>query len=546
MKFTLKTLALLLLVLLSVESCHALTVSNGITTLGNINLTEDIIIESSGTLIIAGNLTFGHPNDPSLQYHIRINNGGSLSSNGGSIHGLNTSTGQRTWQGIILEATSGDTSHAIYVKDFSIMHALRAIKVTPLNGSVFRTPKSRKIHVENTAFADCGRFLDVGGFSRDHGINSITFKNCSFVNPNTGWPFWVRDHRYLVVEDCFFNYGNTSYSSELTIHFNSVRDVQIKNCRFYNTGRVNIVFHGASLNIDISNNDFDFNGGKNWQAGIAVGYQVSGGTADGATFSGNYFYGPSDIKAYGIVVGDGINNGAFGHLSNANIKNNTFWSVQYPICLTQAAHAVPPSPINICGNNFDIYKSAVYLSGGNTETYLSCNTMETGDVGLMITDIMLGTDVKNWDYEDPNNQFVGSLLDIDNQTNNNFIAYTSSLNPHPLMSFNGPVIPSSTFDINGCTGESGEYKMSSQLPKIVDLEVYPNPSQGRFTLTGSETFPHLNTLVEVKDISGKTIYKRLHPQLNNHSIDLEGVVPGAYVILVSNQEIQWSDRIMIE
>ncbi len=100
-------------------------------------------------------------------------------------------------------------------------------------------------------------------------------------------------------------------------------------------------------------------------------------------------------------------------------------------------------------------------------------------------------------------------------------------------------------DTNGCedtlTVTVNSTVELNELNKDFGLSVYPNPSDGQFTISLSGNFS--NTRIEVSDILGKRITSMVTSNAVN-SMDLD-VVPGVYLLTVNNSAKSFSKKIVI-
>jgi len=543
---------------------QALTIPSGSTvTLSNLNMVENVIVESGGLLIIDGNLTFGHPNPLVLdKYYILVKNGGRAYSNSGSCSGLTVGGVTKAWQGFIIEPTTKSNPSpimALQLYDFLIEDADNAIELPgTIPGVIVKGGFiNRPINVISTTFVNNSNHVagGTGGFSfgagmftnsnRDNGIYQINFVNCDFANSSGMWPIWMVNYRNILFDGCSINNG---VSAGHGLHFNSIRDMQILNCEFIESYQTGMVFHGGSYDIDISNNTFSPSTATgSYYTGIGLGHQTNSGAMFNCTIEGNTFQGPSGSPSRnGIGLGEISTFGStYGQATNLFIRNNTFDNLEHGMGLFNTATGSPY--VQVKGNSFDDCQTGIQLDRNASNTYVYCNTFTGGATAFKITNDAGTSDVKDWDFEDPNNQFIGVTLCIDNQSTDPldlFEFHTNLGNPNPPYSFAGNVLGSSSLTINSC-GKSQENGDGKQLSSenIENGSVFPNPSDGVFNVKFDDT-ENKNT-IEVLDAMGRTVYFEITEQ-SQISIDLSNENSGVYILRLTNLSGMKVERIVLK
>jgi hypothetical protein len=77
-----------------------------------------------------------------------------------------------------------------------------------------------------------------------------------------------------------------------------------------------------------------------------------------------------------------------------------------------------------------------------------------------------------------------------------------------------------------------------------EVRIFPNPSQGRFSLVLPLAFQHKDYTLEVHDHTGKRILEEILPmEVREHNLSLPEVSPGLYYLRILG--VNWSERILI-
>lgn len=99
---------------------------------------------------------------------------------------------------------------------------------------------------------------------------------------------------------------------------------------------------------------------------------------------------------------------------------------------------------------------------------------------------------------------------------------------------------------NGCAAEYSECvtvnNVGIDVAEAVNIELYPNPNNGRFTMN----MPMGNYSLEVFSAVGQLVYVSSLQGSSNHVIDLGNVTKGVYTLRLSNAEQTRSQRIIIQ
>ena len=83
-----------------------------------------------------------------------------------------------------------------------------------------------------------------------------------------------------------------------------------------------------------------------------------------------------------------------------------------------------------------------------------------------------------------------------------------------------------------CNGEVSISELSEN-----DFAVYPNPSEGKFTIESSLVHSFIGSIVTVVNVLGQIVFESNTKQLNNLTIDLSNEADGIYFV-----EIKTGDR----
>ena len=531
-------------VLLFSLKANALTIPNGSTiTLSNINMSEDVIVQSGGTLIINGNITFGNPLNTDV-YGIYVDDGGEVFSSAGSCTGLVIGGTTRDWQGFVVQPTlagSPTTTEALHLHNFTIKNALRAIELPGKNGFA-RNFVSRELNIYNTIFEDNGYHVYAGtsgfstgvsGFSsynRDNGVNSLRFIQCNFLESSDAWTIWITSHRNVLFDACYFNLG---IAAQFHLHFASLRDANIANNTFDDIAITGIVYHGNSHDVDMTNNEFTLSSHYPADfAAIGIGYNTLGGAIYGGSIIGNSISAPAGSPSkYGVICGftNSIGqSGTHGSLDDFTIRDNNFYNLSTGLGLYNSETGSPY--VGVRKNNFYDCTSALHVDKNASNTQITCNTFINGATGFKITDDFGSSSVVDWYSQDPNNQFIGTgTLCIDNQSSNTFKFSTHATNPAPPYSFSGSVLGYSASTINGC-GKSMASSSGKGYTKTTSTEVFPNPTSGSFRLIGNVDSW---STIQIINSTGMIVHEG---DVHSHDFDLSTETNGVYIIKLINNE----------
>ena len=101
----------------------------------------------------------------------------------------------------------------------------------------------------------------------------------------------------------------------------------------------------------------------------------------------------------------------------------------------------------------------------------------------------------------------------------------------------------------GVTEIFGEiiYTAVSEIEDNIDMNIFPNPSNGVFTIVNNSTFSIENSTLLITDLTGKTVYK--NQTTNNQqrlTIDLSKEKAGLYILKLSNENEIHTRKIIIQ
>jgi selenophosphate synthase len=96
--------------------------------------------------------------------------------------------------------------------------------------------------------------------------------------------------------------------------------------------------------------------------------------------------------------------------------------------------------------------------------------------------------------------------------------------------------------INGKPVDVKFEKSSEAIQSVFNVSIYPNPSNGAFSVQATE-----NAIVDVYDMNGKQITASQVISSNGKvNIDLNNVEAGVYLVRVQNETFSTTKRIVIE
>lgn len=126
---------------------------------------------------------------------------------------------------------------------------------------------------------------------------------------------------------------------------------------------------------------------------------------------------------------------------------------------------------------------------------------------------------------------------------NNGVPITGAVSPTHTATTNGTYYVSVT-DTNGCTGVSDSVAFSDLAVRSVNtsetnMSLYPNPNNGSFTLSGTCGYFDKTALIEITDVTGKTLVQMKTPVQNgiiNKEVSLDkGIAKGLYLMKLSTE-----------
>jgi hypothetical protein len=376
-------------------------------------------------------------------------------------------------------------------------------------------------------------------YNRDNGINHTRFIQCDFQQANTSWAIWLIKNRYILFDACTFNMG---LAADMAIHYNSIRDSEMSHNTFLETRSLGIVYHGESTNIKMSNNTFaPPSTTLSTYTGIAVGHQINGGRIVNSTITGNVFQGPGGSPSRnGIVIGEISTLGSTpGFATGLSIRDNEFVNLSVGTGLFNEQTGTPF--VGVSKNSFSECNTGLHVDRNASNTSVYCNTFSNCSSGFKITDDVGTSNVKDWTGEDPNNQFYSVGICINNLSPNTFAFYQSPSNPAPPYTFAGPILGSSTMLYNDCMGKSEDSQETIIEDKLTQT-LYPNPSNGQFTVEFEENSPRL---MEIWDASGRVVYSN-NTDRDRVNIDISDQVSGFYILRVTSNDQVSQERITIK
>ena len=538
-----KYLPLTFLFLACCLSSHAvITIASGTTsTMGSINIADDIVIETGGTLIINGNLMIGLPGGTTL-HTITVKEGGKLTSNGG---GIEPYPGTK-WGGIKVHSMyqSAGQWTAVDLNNFTIKDvddvALEELG-EPFNHYL---PDDQLmysgIRVRNSTFDQNKRHFDcINGKAQNPnwqhlGLNSILFENVHFGNTYGTWPIHIGYVDHVTFDKCTFD-----MLSYLELHLRSITDLDITENTFFANSKASIAMH-ANPNwpfddVLIDNNQFLIINTNHDYYSIGIGCETMSGYATNTTISNNKFYGITSKKCTGVCSGNNYN---AGWSTNLKVLNNEFVNFQYPFTSMEASGLVKE-------NTMTGYKTAVKIEGDNSSLLLYCNTFNSGDLGI---DIITGSLHDLNAGGDHANMWVGSTGDIINNTLNGLDVFVHPGNPHPPVNIAGIVTLTNTMQWAACyLTEEENHDYPTRL-HVADQEafpaVYPNPAKDQLFITveGDEALT-----ATLHNILGKTVAQPVRfSGAGAHSIDVSGLAPGTYLLLIQQGQEHRTEKVVIK
>lgn len=99
---------------------------------------------------------------------------------------------------------------------------------------------------------------------------------------------------------------------------------------------------------------------------------------------------------------------------------------------------------------------------------------------------------------------------------------------------------------NFCIGNYGILNSLHQLNPVEGIHVFPNPSNGNFTVELNSEYLYEKYFLTVNDLTGRQIYDEIVSAKKMHQIDLSHFAKGLYIISVSTSESSWQTKITIE
>jgi len=139
--------------------------------------------------------------------------------------------------------------------------------------------------------------------------------------------------------------------------------------------------------------------------------------------------------------------------------------------------------------------------------------------------------IQNW-YS---NSWINSTQELRIYDSNNFFESFS----HKSWSFDGSVIN------NGDSTHLYYHTIETRIPDLIgtSLSVYPNPSNGHFTINSNHTLSN----IEIYNLLGERIYKDFKIKLQTSGkIDLSGYAKGIYLIKVYDGTKLTSRKVIIQ
>jgi len=142
-----------------------------------------------------------------------------------------------------------------------------------------------------------------------------------------------------------------------------------------------------------------------------------------------------------------------------------------------------------------------------------------------------------WDFGDGNTstEFEPTHTYIINGNNNVSLTVINTIEGSCKSNF-GPI----KIEANKCF-EDGS---CIDITNTTDLDLFPNPSNGIFTLSFNNCIKFCE--IRVFDVLGKIIYQKIIANDNQASIDISNCSKGAYLVRVSNDTMSITKRIIIE
>jgi len=528
-----KKLLFLLLIAAANNSYATINILNGQTmTMGTQNVTEDIIVEGGGTLIITGILTFGNPLAPLDEYRISIEDGGSVYSANGAIQPLN---GYK-WYGIDVRPTAASNPNlavALDLDNFAILRSTRGIVINVSSSNVY----NQKITVKNSYFANNREthvvtdiLSGASYFNRDNSPNPVTFEYCDFMYTSEATsflsPLWIKRIKGLEFFRCTFD--NTGGQGNVGLHWSGCNDVLVSECTFSSVGEVGIVMHAESQNVDIVNNNFDPSDMPAVYYGIAIGCIINGGLAVNLNIEDNYFGSPDPSNDFvGVCNG---NDNYDGQTTFLTIDDNRFQNFATGITSLKTVNAS-----FIEENIFDVYEAAIEITGDNSSNYVRCNSFRQGNVAIkIVNDGTLYNGLLAASGVDANNKFEGSNTDIQNL--NALFVYNyqnSDGNTHPADNILGyhSIFNASTIEL--CEPDIDEHKMGFIGEEEATIAattpgLYPNPTSEYIFLTGLPQQPVSITVINALGQVEFSLFSSGNGA--DEQIDLSELKPGIYFL----------------
>lgn len=223
------------------------------------------------------------------------------------------------------------------------------------------------------------------------------------------------------------------------------------------------------------------------------------------------------------------------------------------------SNGIIPEPLTYEFSESGIYKVCLDVNSSNILEE-RCNTRSCKEVIINCTpckvDAKFSTQkISNCTYQFINHSIVNNWSDVDylwdfgdgitstefeprhtyTTNGNNYVYLTvtllNSMNDSCESTF-GPI----KIETTRCT-ERGDYINNN-------IDLFPNPNNGIFTLAFSHYVESCE--VDVYDVLGKIIYRRIMKDGNNFLIDISNCANGVYLVKVSNETINITKKIVVE
>lgn len=514
-------------------------ISTSVTYSSSAVFTDDIIIQSTGTLNIL-NVTISF----TAGKGIIVEEGGTLSIQGSIL----TVSGAGKWKGVTLNHLTTNSGHVAFMASNNVTSIISfaTIGIYSEDLTTGGTGFCPGVSCPKVNFASNDQHLVFFYTSNNltTSISTQTFSNCNFNASTSSDPIMLDYLEQLSLISCKFASLESGCNNQ--VHIDATKNLLVQGCTFNSSKNSALSLHYQVTNAMIETSTFNVSSlakSGTCITGLTYGCIVfcspSATINTNVTIRSNSFSVASSSNTFvGILM---PNIGTTYSVNDIDIRDNTFTNFHMGI---RASSCNGTSSI-IKGNTFNNFNYAISSNDDNSMLGVYCNTFQNPNSATSEgISIAAGSQLKNLGPSDARNIFNGTFKHIYNHS-------TTFTWTYPLSgSIGDPFIivglvntPATMTDINCAALRTADPSMQTATVNAgLQLTLLPNPADNDVEIQLND--PAAGGTVNVYDLSGKKVLSSAIT--SGEHLDISALQAGIYIIEFNTSSTTLREKLIVQ